>query len=122
MPANGMLALNYPTPAYKQVSLDCPFTFDFTLSLIEVQSNSFSMSYPSMKAKVYLSYFNLNEHHIEGFTTILMPASWSIPNKKPVFKKVVMKILVSKNMGGFEITSNSPSNLHYMVTIKKITS
>ena len=65
---NGMLALNYPTPAYKQVSLDCPFTFDFnSLSLIEVQSNCFfSMSYPSMKAKVYLSYFNLNEHHIEG--------------------------------------------------------
>ncbi|MGB2460907.1 MAG: gliding motility lipoprotein GldD, partial [Flavobacteriaceae bacterium] len=64
---NGMLAMDYPPPAYQQASMDCPFTFDFnSLSSIEVQSNCFfSMSYPSMKAKVYMSYFNLNEHQIE---------------------------------------------------------
>ena len=59
----GMLAMNYPPPVYQKANTDCPFTFDFnSLSSIKVQSNCFfSVSYPSMKAKVYMSYFNLNE-------------------------------------------------------------
>jgi len=119
---NGMLALNYPTPAYKQVSLDCPFTFDFnSLSLIEVQSNCFfSMSYPSMKAKVYLSYFNLNEHHIEGlyndFNARLMEHT---KQEARVQESSYENISQQKYGRFFEITSNSPSNLHYMVTDKK---
>ena len=63
----GMLAMNYPPPVYQKANTDCPFTFDFnSLSSIKVQSNCFfSVSYPSMKAKVYMSYFNLNEHKID---------------------------------------------------------
>ena len=75
---NGMLAMDYPPPKYQQVSTECPYTFDFnSVSSIEVQSNCFfSISYPSMKAKVYMSYFNLKEHQIENlyrdFNTRLM--------------------------------------------------
>ena len=64
---SGMLALDYPAPNYQAIVSDCPFDFDInSLSSIDLQSNCFfSLSYPSMKAKVYMSYFDLRQHNID---------------------------------------------------------
>ena len=119
---NGMLAMDYPPPVYQQAPMDCPFTFDFnSLSSIEVQSNCFfSMSYPSMKAKVYMSYFNMSEHQIEDlyrdFNSRLMEHT---KQEARIQESSYDNISQQKYGRFFEITSNAPSNLHYLVTDQK---
>ena len=53
-----MLRLEYPEPAYKEVEADCPFTFVKNLEArAEVKQNCWmNLSYPNMKATVYLTY------------------------------------------------------------------
>ena len=119
---NGMLAMDYPPPKYQQVSTECPYTFDFnSVSSIEVQSNCFfSISYPSMKAKVYMSYFNLKEHQIENlyrdFNTRLMDHT----KKEVQIQESNYENISQQKFGRFyEITSDSPSNLHFHLTDQK---
>ena len=112
--------MDYPLPVYQQAPMDCPFTFDInSLSSIEVQSNCFfSMSYPSMKAKVYMSYFNLSEHQIEDlyrdFNARLMEHT---KQEARIQESSYENISQQKYGRFFEITSNAPSNLHYLVTV-----
>jgi len=119
---NGMLAMDYPPPTYEQAPVDCPFNFDFnSLSSIEVQSNCFfSMSYPPMKAKVYMSYFNLNEHQIQDlyrdFNVRLMEHTIQ---EARIQESSYENTNQQKYGRFFEITSDAPSNLHYLVTDQK---
>ena len=119
---SGMLAMDYPPPTYQQVLTDCPFTFDFnSFSSVEIQSNCFlSMSYPSLRAKVYMSYFNLNEYQIEDlyrdFNARLMQHT---KHEARIQESSYQNILNQKYGRFFEITSNAPSNLHYLLTDQK---
>ena len=112
---NGMLAMDYPPPAYQQASMDCPFTFDFNyLSSIEVQSNCFfSMSYPSLKAKVYMSYFNLSEHQIEDLYSDFNARLMEHTKQEARIQESSYENISQQKYGRFfDITSNAPSNLH----------
>ena len=119
---NGMLALNYQPPTYQQAPVDCPFTLDInSLSSIEIQPNCFfSLSYPSMKAKVYMSYFNLSEHQIEDlyrdFNARLLEHT---KHEARIQESSYENANQHKYGRFFEITSNAPSNLHYLVTDQK---
>ena len=116
---NGMLALNYPPPTYQQAPMDCPFTFDFnSLSSIEVQSNCFfSMSYPSMKAKVYMSYFNLSEHQIEDLYRDFNSRLMEHTKQEALIQESSYENANQQKYGRFfEITSNAPSNLCLLYT------
>ena len=83
---------------------------------------AFFMSYPSMKAKVYMSYFNLSEHQIEDlyrdFNARLMEHT---KQEARIQESSYENISQQKYGRFFEITSNAPSNLHYLVTDQKIT-
>ena len=118
----GMLAMNYPPPVYQKANTDCPFTFDFnSLSSIKVQSNCFfSVSYPSMKAKVYMSYFNLNEHKIDDLYRYFNARLMEHTKQEARIQESSYENISQKKYGRFfEITSNAPSNLHYLVTDQK---
>ena len=54
----GYLALEYPSAKYVRFENNCPFTFDMNESAIikEKSSCNFEISYPKMKATLYLSY------------------------------------------------------------------
>ena len=119
---NGMLAMDYPQPTYQQISTDCPFTFDFnSLSSIEVQSNCFfSMSYPFMKAKVYMSYFNLNEHQIENLYQDFNDRLIEHNKQGARIQESNYENISQQKYGQFfEISSDSPSNLHFLLTDQK---
>ena len=119
---NGMLAMDYPLPVYQQAPMDCPFSFDFnSLSSIEVQSNCFfSMSYPSMKAKVYMSYFNLSEYQIEDLYRDFNTRLFEHTKQEARIQESSYENISQQKYGRFfEITSNAPSNLHYLVTDQK---
>lgn len=119
---NGMLALNYPPPTYQQAPVDCPFTFDInSLSSIEVQPNCFfSLSYSSMKAKVYMSYFNLSEHQIEDLYRDFNARLLEHTKQEARIQESSYENANQQKYGRFfEITSNVPSNLHYLVTDQK---
>jgi len=119
---NGMLALDYPTPIYQPVLSDCPFSFDFnSLSSIDVQSNCFfSMSYPMMKAKVYMSYFSLNQHQIEDLYRDFNTRLFEHTKQESRVQESSYENANQEIYGRFfEITSDAPSNLHYLVTDQK---
>jgi gliding motility-associated lipoprotein GldD len=119
---NGMLALNYRPPIYHQAPVDCPFTFDInSLSSIEIQPNCFfSLSYPSMKAKVYMSYFNLNKHQIEDLYRDFNARLLEHTKQEARIQESSYENANQQKYGRFfEITSNAPSNLHYLLTDQK---
>ena len=119
---NGMLALDYPTPNYQAIVSDCPFDFDInSLSSIDLQSNCFfSLSYPSMKAKVYMSYFDLHQHNIDDLIKDFNNRLIDHTRQQARIQESSYESIEQQKYGRFfEITANAPSNLHYMVTDKK---
>lgn len=60
----GQLRLEYPTPKYSPLNLDCPFTFeysDFSKTNLHEKQCWFSLHYPEMKANIYLTYFPIQD-------------------------------------------------------------
>lgn len=51
-------SLNYPNPVYEKIEHDCPYTFDINkrAELVSQKKCWNKISYPEMKATVYLSY------------------------------------------------------------------
>ena len=119
---SGMLALDYPTPNYQAIVSDCPFDFDInSLSSIDLQSNCFfSLSYPSMKAKVYMSYFDLRQHNIDDLIKDFNDRLIDHTRQQARIQESSYESIEQQKYGRFfEITANAPSNLHYMVTDQK---
>ncbi len=119
---SGMLALDYPTPNYQAIVSDCPFDFDInSLSSIDLQSNCFfSLFYPSMKAKVYMSYFDLRHHNIDDLIKDFNDRLIDHTRQQARIQESSYESIEQQKYGRFfEITSNAPSNLHYMVTDQK---
>lgn len=54
----GQLRLDYPVPDYVHFTNNCPFTFDLnSQAAVKEKGNcNFEISYPKMKATIYLSY------------------------------------------------------------------
>jgi gliding motility-associated lipoprotein GldD len=116
---SGELRLEYPTPKYQNFNLNFPFTFDYsTFSKIQEarKDYGFYISYPKMKAKVFITYFPINndlkihvkdaeklvyEHTIKA--TSIDTQSFSYPDKK-VFGNF------------YELKGPSASNLQFYVT------
>ena len=116
---SGELRLEYPTPKYQSFRLNAPFTFDYsTFSKIQESKKNygFYIAYPKMKAKVFVTYFSINndlklhvkeaeklvyEHTIKA--TSIDTQSFSYPDKKVY--------------GSFyELKGPSASNLQFYVT------
>ena len=119
---SGMLALDYPTPNYQAIVSDCPFFFDInSLSSIDLQSNCFfSLSYPLMKAKVYMSYFDLRQHNIDDLIKDFNDRLTDHTRKQARIQESSYQNILNQKYGRFfEITSNAPSNLHYLLTDQK---
>ena len=119
---SGMLALDYPTPNYQGIVTDCPFYFDInSLSLIDLQSNCFfSLSYPLMKAKVYMSYFDLHQHNIDDLNRDFNNRLIDHTRQHARIQESSYESIDQQKYGRFfQITANAPSNLHYMVTDQK---
>lgn len=61
---SGELRLEYPAPKYQQFSSDCNYTFEYSSFAKIDPSNKkpcwFYLNYPQMKAKVFITYFPLN--------------------------------------------------------------
>lgn len=66
----GELRLDYPVAKYQKFSSDCPFTFQYSSFATITDSDKkqcwYYINYPSMKGKVFLTYYpingNLNGH------------------------------------------------------------
>lgn len=61
---DAFLALNYPTPQYKEIETACPYHFEINqFSKLAVQSDcGFEIHYPSMKATVFVNYRSINHN------------------------------------------------------------
>lgn len=77
---NAYLRLDYPTPNYKRVDVDVPFSFEkntLAQSITEIKSsengNSYSVNieYPSLKGTLYLNYKKVRE---DNFIKLLRDA------------------------------------------------
>ena len=119
---NGMLALDYPSPHYQSITTDCPFNFDInSRSLVVIQPNCFfSISYPWMKANVYLSYFDLDQHNVDHLLKDFNHRLISHTRQQAqIYESSYEDIQQQKYGRFFEITADAPSNLHYIVTDQK---
>jgi gliding motility-associated lipoprotein GldD len=64
---SGFLALNYDTSSFKQVDFDCPFSFEINSAAeVDIENPNrpcwVNLSYPKMKAKIYLTYSPVNNN------------------------------------------------------------
>lgn len=56
----GHLRLEYPEPVYKQFETDCNYTFEYSTHSTVIRKGDscwYVLSYPKMKANIYLTYF-----------------------------------------------------------------
>lgn len=112
------LKLQYPSAVYKQITSDCPYSFEISNeSTIDFQNNCWAkIEYPSLKATIHITYRkvdgNLNEilQEVEKLTfehTIKADAISDRPYdnfKKRVFAKL------------YNVDGNVATNLQFRVT------
>jgi gliding motility-associated lipoprotein GldD len=62
------LSLEYPVQEYSVQELDCPFTFakNEAATMISKKNCGINISYPQMKATVYLTYQQIQEDNLEA--------------------------------------------------------
>ena len=65
---SAQLRLDYPQPKYALVKSDCPYSFAKNeAAKLEVDENcDINVSYPGMKATVYLTYIPIDNNNLEG--------------------------------------------------------
>lgn len=118
----GMLALSYPEPNYSVWPTVCPFELTYNNEAqIQMQENCFfNIAYPTMKAQVYMSYFDLERYDFSNLTedvqtrliehskkdVRISESSYQNPNQE-VYSRF------------FELQGDAPSNLHYVATDQK---
>jgi len=115
---DAQLALHYPQADYQELNKNLPYSFDFN-ALAVAQANqdfSSSISYPSMDAKVYLTYRgidnNLRQLLIDG-----QKLSYNHNQMADAIAEYPFINSVDKVYGmQYEIEGNAASNVQFYVT------
>ncbi|MDN3722876.1 gliding motility lipoprotein GldD [Aequorivita sp. SDUM287046] len=65
---SAMLRLEYPSPEYKSISTDCPYSFEMNeiANLIKKKNCGININYPNMKATLYLTYQNVRNNNLDS--------------------------------------------------------
>jgi len=115
----GMLALTYPEPSYTTWLSSCPFEFPRNVQTnIDSQENCFfNIDYPQMNARVYMSYFDLEQHNysdlwIDVQTRLMEHNKTDVRIKESSYQNTGSKVYGRF----FELQGDAPSNLHFVAT------
>lgn len=116
------LALSYPLPQYDLVETDCPYSFSYNQFATPKQLSLCGMilEYSSMKAKLYITYFDLNKASMD---TLFL----DFEKRLELFGKNASRYDESayenkeNNVIGSYITliGDAPANLHFFGTDAK---
>ncbi len=65
----GYVRLEYPEPQYQTLQTQCPFVFQYSNhAIIEKDSQCwFTLSYPLLKAKLYLTYYDIESQNLPTY-------------------------------------------------------
>lgn len=115
----GMLALTYSEPSYTTWFTSCPFEFPHNeQSQINLQDNCFfNIDYPDMNARIYMSYFDLEQHNfsdlwIDVQTRLMEHSKRDVRINESNYQNIGTKVYGRF----FELQGDAPSNLHFVAT------
>tara|TARA_R110000751_G_scaffold48931_2_gene108850 strand:+ start:108429 stop:108992 length:564 start_codon:yes stop_codon:yes gene_type:complete len=65
---SAMLRLDYPTPSYRTINTDCPYSFSVNsiTNVIGKKNCGVNISYPNMKATLYITYQNVRDNNLDS--------------------------------------------------------
>jgi len=115
----GMLALTYPEPSYTSWSSSCPFEFPHNVQArINSQENCFfNIDYPQMRARIYMSYFDLEQHNFSDLWTDVQTRLLEHSKRDVRINESSYQNIGAKVYGRFfELQGDAPSNLHFVAS------
>ncbi len=118
---SGFLALTYDTSSFKQVEIDCPFSFEKN-SVAEVDIKNpnrpcwINLNYPKMNAKIYLTYSPVNNNLRE-----LLVDAQKLPEKHTIKADLIEASIYqnekNKTSGNFyEVEGDAASQAQFYLT------
>ncbi len=115
----GYLALNYPESDYNEIlNKKFPFSFEYNniAKVDEISNGSYKVSYPDMKATIYLNYYKVNEN-----LNSLLNDAYKLPYKHIVKAiEIPERIFINKNekvYGAlFSVIGNAASQFQFFLT------
>ena len=113
------LALNYPKPNYNELlNQKFPFSFEYNkiAKVEEISNSSYKVSYPYMKATIYLNYYEVNKN-----LDSLLNDAYKLPYKHIVKAiEIPERIFINKNekVYGtlFSVIGNAASQFQFFLT------
>lgn len=118
---SGFLSLKYKEASYEKVDLDCPFSFEKNQLSTLKKSNAekpcwFTLEYPRMKAKVYLTYYPVKDN----LRALLIDAQ-KLPEKHTIKADLIEASIYQnedKNTFGnfYEIEGDAASQAQFYLT------
>jgi gliding motility-associated lipoprotein GldD len=113
------LALNYPKAQYKSITNGCAYTFEYNqlAALQSLSSCGITLDYATLKAKLYLTYFDLTQYSLDTLLLdfekrLKMLGKQSAQIDESVYENKAQNVLGSCIM----LVGNSPSNVHFFGT------
>ena len=116
----GYLRLEYPEPQYQEFKSDCPFVFQYSTNQSKMVKDSscwYNVVYPSMKGKLYLTYYSLENNSLKN----LIKQSEKLVYEHTIRAAAINpKLFINKEKKVFgtffELTGESATNFQFYVT------
>lgn len=113
------LRLEYPLPQYKQLAPACPYRFDKNVfATIQQKRNcGFNISYPRMKATVYLTYRPIEDNNLKSLLYDAQKLTYDHNSRADAIPEQVFINPDNKVYGMFyEINGNAATQAQFYVT------